>query len=107
MPVDSPEAQPTTGEQVDVAWWLGFEAGGQPTIGAVRRLRGYVSPDDPQSDAIRRLAAEVESIRLALGRGARLDELSPIVERCRRIIAGERVGVLAEAQRFGGADDLD
>jgi hypothetical protein len=76
-------------------WRAGMEAAGWPTIGAARRLRGHLLPQDPQTPTIRAVAAEVESIRRALAAGARADELRARLLRALAVLDGEAVGELA------------
>lgn len=79
-------------------WWSGyvrgFDMADAPTIGAVRRLRGQVLTDDPQADLMRAVAVEVESIRRALARGARVDEVRGRALRLARVCEGGQRGEL-------------
>lgn len=74
-------------------WWSGyvrgFDMADAPTIGAVRRLRGHTLQGDPQADLMKAVAVEVESIRRALGRGARPDEIRGRALRLARVCEGE------------------
>jgi hypothetical protein len=74
-------------------WWEGwhaaFEAAGRPTLRTVRRLRGHLLPQDPQAPTVRAVAAEVEAIRRAIARGARVDEVRGRLLRAVRVIEGD------------------
>lgn len=84
----------------DLDWQDWMALGANPTIGAVRRQRGYTKPLDGGATIRRRLAAEVLHLQHANGRGADLRELHRIAERCLAITEGQVVGVLEEAHRW-------
>jgi hypothetical protein len=92
----------TTTEHPDRSpdWWEGwhaaFEAAGRPTLRTVRRLRGHLLPQDPQTPTIRAVAAEVESIRRAIARGARVDEVRGRLLRAIRVIDSAGIGAIGE-----------